>query len=236
MVQAMDVLRESADISKSLGMALFANAGLTACYPGTDLEDRISKEHPEWRKEGSLLFGLTETRAYASALVQELVQWGADGVSIDCMRYPQHQEEEDLVELFRAFHRAVSETSQGREIPIAARIPAGDVVYYRAFERLAREGCVQRVIPSNLWQRKPKFSLAPYVSWKKLGCSVYGLIDGWKEGLWGNEATSLLPREVDSDIRSALREGADGIFVYQADGYCANPFTRNALDWRRHGS
>jgi hypothetical protein len=54
MVRALDALRESIDICRELGLTHYANAGLTACYPGTDFEDRISREHPEWR-DGHIL-------------------------------------------------------------------------------------------------------------------------------------------------------------------------------------
>jgi hypothetical protein len=35
------------------------------------------------------------------------------------------------------------------------------------------------------------------------------------------------------DIKKFFKEGADGIFVYQSDVYCADPFLRNTLDWRK---
>ena len=234
MVRSMDVLRETIPLCRERGIFLYANAGLTNCYPGTSLEDRISRGHPEWRRGNLLRYDVPEVREYAAAIVREFAEWGADGVSIDCMRYPYYQAEEDLVLLFGAFFEAVREV-RPEGLPIAARIPAGDIVYFRAFERLVKEGIVSCVIPSTLHMRKPSFSLKPYLRWKDYGCRIYGRIDGWKENLWGNVSTALNPKDIREDIERYLREGADGIFVYQADAHLCNPFTRTVLDWRRWG-
>lgn len=229
MVRSIDVLRESIAVCRELGMTHYANAGLTNCYPASDLEDRISREHPEWRAGHLLRFDRPETVAYAAGIMAEFAEWGTDGVSVDCMRYPYHHTEEDLLGLFRAMDSRVREASGGKRLPFSVRIPAGDVVYYRAFLSLAREGIVDCIIPSTLYPRKPSFSLAPYAAFKECGCRVYGRIDGWKENLEGNGATSLLPRDVREDVARFFREGADGIFVYQADAHLANPFTRCAF-------
>jgi hypothetical protein len=231
MVMAMDILRESIDICRELGMAHYANAGLTNCYPGTDFEDKIAREHPEWKTDNWLLrFGHAETRAYAAGVIQEFAAWGTDGVSVDCMRYPYHHTEEELLLLFREIRRAMN------KLPLTARIPAGDIVYYRAFQALAREGTVQCVIPSNLMMQDPEFSLKPYIKWKDYGCKVFGLIDGWKThvGNFHNFQLSLNrnPGDIRRDITRFFNEGADGIFVYQADGHLADAFTGKALNWR----
>ncbi|HQL65710.1 MAG TPA: hypothetical protein PLS78_07625 [bacterium] len=61
-------------------------------------------------------------------------------------------------------------------------------------------------------------------------------MDGWLThlGSFSNSQISLYryPSDIKYDIRRFFNEGADGIFVYQADGYCADPFTRTALDWK----
>jgi hypothetical protein len=233
MVREIDVLKESIEICRELGMTHFANAGLTNCYPGSGLEDRISREHPEWRRGHVLRYDVPETRSYAAAVVGEFVEWGADGVSIDCMRYPYYHTEEDLLALFDEFHRTIRKASGGRAVPITARIPAGDVVYYRAFEQLARSGVVSCVIPSTLFMREPRISLAPYLPWKEFGCRVYGIIDGWLShiGSFNHYQLSLNrnPRDIREDIDRFVADGADGIFVYQADGHLADAFTREVF-------
>ena len=74
MMQSLDVLRESIDICRAWGMTNYANAGLTNCYPGSDFEDRISREHPEWRTGSILRFNRPETRAYAAGIIGEFVE------------------------------------------------------------------------------------------------------------------------------------------------------------------
>jgi hypothetical protein len=237
LVQSMDALSASIEVCKELGMEHYANAGLTMCYPGTGDEEKISREHPEWRHigvhKGVLDFNRTQTRSYACAIVKEFVEWGTDGVSIDCMRYPYYHTEDDLLALFREMHEIIKQTKSDGNVPLTVRIPAGDTTYYRAFEQLAKEGRIQCVIPSTIWSWKPFFSLKPYLEWKDLGCRIYGRIDGWKENIHGNNSTPLNPGDVKKDIRRYLKEGADGIFVYQADTHLADPFNRPVLDWRK---
>ncbi len=235
MVQTLDVLRESIDICRELGLTHYANAGLTNCYPGTDIEDRISREHPDWRDGEILRFNRPETRAYASAIVREFIEWGTDGVTIDCMRYPYHHTEEDLVALFTEIHKAIIEQAAGRTVPLTVRIPYGDITYFHAFDRLIRQGIVQCVIPSGLFQRESWLTLRPYLKWKDHGCRIYGLIDGWliHLGTFNGCQVSLNrnPRDIREDITRFFNEGADGIYVYQADLHMADPFTRMIYHW-----
>lgn len=231
----LDLLTETIRFSRELGMFHYANAAMTVCYVGTQMEDRFSREHPEWRHGGDtgfLSYCHPETRAYAAAVIREFVEWGTDGVSIDCMRYPYGQSTEDLVALFTELSMAIRQAAPGRRIPLAARIPDGNPVYFKAFDRLIREGHVQCVIPSTL-AAGPVHSLKPYLKWKDFGCRVYGRIDGHNTFLWRSDAILFTPREIKSEIRRFFREGADGIFVYQADTYFADPFNRTVFDWRK---
>jgi len=231
-VRALDLLETSIDICRELGVTHYANAGLTCCYPGTDSEERISREHPEWRTGNILRFNRPETRAHAAGIIGEFVEWGTDAVSIDCMRYPYYHTEEDLLALFAEMHQAIVAQAKGRVVPLTARIPAGDVTYFRAFERLAREGIVQCVIPSTLLQREPWFSLKPYLKWQDYGCRVYGIIDGWLTHIGSHDNYQLSlgrnPRDIREDIGRFFNEGADGLFVY---GTYSDVFCRPALDW-----
>ncbi|MHB9107238.1 MAG: hypothetical protein ACYDCO_09310 [Armatimonadota bacterium] len=237
MVRAMDVLRETIDACHELGLTHYANAALSNCYPGTDFEERISREHPEWVTGNILRYNRPETRAFAAAVMAEFVEWGSDGVSVDCMRYPDFHTEEDLVLLFREVRRAVDAAAKGQQVPLAVRLPASDPVYYRAFETLVQEGAVQCVAPSTVWPREPYVSVRPYLKWKDYGCRVLGVVDGWKTWV-GTFCDSfqlellLSPADIRADIRRHLRDGADGIFVYQADGHCADPFNWTALNWK----
>lgn len=230
MVRSLDVLREAIAACRDLGVTHYANAALTNCYPGTALDDAICRDHPEWVEGSVLRFNRPETRGYAAGIAAEFAEWGADHLSIDCMRYPYHHTEDDLLAVFREMHAAVRAAAGGRDVPFTARIPAGDITFYRAFAQLAREGIVQCVIPSSLFMREPLFSLKPYLAWQRYGCRVYGIIDGWLAyvGAFNNFQLSLnrTPRDIREDMTRFLDEGADGIFVYQGDVHCADPFNR----------
>ncbi|MCM8788326.1 MAG: hypothetical protein NC907_00880 [Candidatus Omnitrophica bacterium] len=236
MVRSIDILKETIKACKKLGMIHYANAGLTNCYPGTDFEEKISREHPEWRQDNILRYNREETRKYAAAIIREFVQWGTDGVSIDCMRYPYFHTEQDLLLLFYQIHKEIKKFS-GRKIPFTVRIPAGNTLYFKVFEKLVKEGIIDCVVPSNLMSKQPIVSLKPYLKWKDYGCKIFGIIDGWliHMGSYFDFQLSLYrhPSDIKNDIRRFFKEGADGIFVYQADIYCADPFTRNVIDWRK---
>lgn len=233
MVAALDALRESIDICHDLGMTHYANAGITICYPGTDLEDRFSREHPEWREGQFLRYCYPETRAYAAGIVREFVEWGTDGVTIDCMRYPEVHTEADLLALFGEIHRAIEETRGEHRVPLTVRIPVGDIMYYRAFERLAREGVVDCVVASSSSGEGRMYSLHPYLEWHRYGCRIYGCVDWWGTHPHGPAARRPSIAGLRDDIAAVLKQGADGIYIYQADGALADPFRRTALDWRK---
>ncbi len=87
MRKSLDVLKETIDTCSSLGLFHYTNIGLTNCYPGTPGEDRISREHPEWRTGNILRFDRLETINYAANIVDEIiVDYKTPGISIDCLR------------------------------------------------------------------------------------------------------------------------------------------------------
>jgi len=227
MVKSLDVLRETIDACRDLGLTHYTNAGLTNCYPGTAFEEKISREHPEWRTGNVLRFSHPEVRTHVASVMAEFVEWGTDGLSIDCMRYPDHHTEEELLLLFREIRAVVDAKAAGRAIPLTVRIPASDTVYYRAFHTLARERIIQGVVPSTVWPREPYVSVKPYLPWKEFGCRVLGIVDGWKTWVGtfcDHYQLELLldPKDIRADMTRHVKEGADGIFVYQADGHCAD--------------
>lgn len=232
MVKNIDILTEAIKACKELGMTHYANAGLTNCYPGTDMEDKIVKEHPDWRIDNILRFDLQETRDYASSVIGEFMEWGTEGVSIDCMRYPYHHTEENLLKLFYQFFDVIKKKRGNVNVPFSARIPWGDVTYYNVFGDLAKEGLVTCVIPSALMSLEPECTLKPYLKWKDYGCRIYGRIDGWKSVIYKNDFIAIRPDEIKAEIIRYFSEGADGIFVYQADHYLADCFNRTTFDWK----
>ena len=233
MVAGLDALRESIDICRDLGMTHYANAGITICYPDTDLEDRFSREHPEWREGQFLRYCHPETRAYAAGIVREFVEWGTDGVTIDCMRYPEVHTEADLLALFEEIQQAIENARGQRRVPLTARIPVGDMTYFRVFEQLARKGIVDCVVASSSSGEGRVYSLRPYLDWHRYGCRVYACVDWWGNNPRGAAAGRPGIAGLRDDITHVLKQGADGIYIYQADGALCDPFRRTVLDWRK---
>ncbi len=132
--------------------------------------------------------------------------------------------------MFEKIIAVIDKHSKPNRIPFSLRIPEGDVIFYRAVEHFVKQGKIEYVIPSTLHTREPIYSLKPYMKWKDYGCKIYGRIDGWKCFMWHNINVYLDPKDIKEDINRFFKEGADGVFVYQADLHLADAYTKNAIN------
>ncbi|MFA5860037.1 MAG: hypothetical protein WC955_13330 [Elusimicrobiota bacterium] len=234
MRKSLDILKDTIESCNSAGLMHYTNIGLTNCYPGTPGEDKFSREHPEYRTKNILRYNRPETINYAASIVNEIVEdYDTPGFSIDCLRYPYYHTESELIALFERIIDVleIQGKKRGKKVPFALRIPEGDITYYRALWHFVKSGKIEYVVPSSIHTRKPIYSLKPYIKWQKFGCKVYGRIDGWKEfahdgGVFFN------PKDIKEDIERYMKEGADGVFVYQADLHLVDAYTKHAIDKR----
>jgi hypothetical protein len=217
MQQYTNTLRTEIKYAKELGIGINAQFGATACYPGTPLEGDFSKAHPNWRRDDSLLLSVPEVRHYMARVYRELLGLGAPGISIDFCRYPDGVDSAaDVTALLRELRAVADEFGKirGRRVPILIRFPSTGTRRWKYFDyrTWAREGLVDYLCPSNIQGVYQFFDVKPYLqAVKGTKCKLTPEIDaiGWGPVSPGG----LLQR-----AKQLYDAGADGVYIYQADG------------------
>ncbi len=220
MQQYTNTLQSELKYAGELGLRLHANFGATNCYPGSPLQGDFSKAHPEWMRGSALRYEVPEVRQYAISHFREAVELGASGVSIDFCRYP---EGIDKPETCTTFLRELR-TTVGPTIPILIRFPANGVRLSENFDYASwvRERLVDYLCPSNIQGRHLTFDIVPYVkAVKGTKCRLLPVVDALGWGL-------TLPGPFLERVRKLYDDGADGVYIYQAD----SPVVHHPLDRR----
>ncbi|MBM3500350.1 MAG: hypothetical protein FJX74_16965 [Armatimonadetes bacterium] len=217
MQQHTNTLDATLRYARELGLTCHANWGATCCYPGTPLESGFSKAHPEWRRGSALRYEVPEVREYMLRLWRETLEIGAPGLSIDFCRYP---EGIDTAETCTGFLRDLRqladefEPERGAHIPILIRFPARGVRLNEVFDyrTWVKEGLVDYLCPSNIQARHLHFDIAEYrKATRGTRCKLLPVVDGLG---WALDFPGPFLRRVEE----LYQAGADGIYVYQADG------------------
>ena len=199
-----------------LGGNFFANFGMTNCYPGSSLEARFSKTHPEWRSGSFLKYDVPEVRAHVLAFYEEVLELGATRLSFDMCRYSNAVKKSETVTGFLRELRALADkhTKPGQaRIPILARFPAhgANRAEFMDYKTWIAEGLVDYLCPS--WNQDNRdqfgFDVAPYVKATR-GTEVRVLPDIYN-------APALLPGFTYQRVLGLRDEGVDGVYYYQAD-------------------
>lgn len=227
MQQYTNMLATQLKYARELGLSAFANLGATNCYPGTPLESEFAKRHRAWQdREGCLKYGIPQVRAYLLALLEEALQIGAEGLSIDWCRYPYGVKSKQTVTGFFRRLRALADRygkQRGKRVEILTRFPANGVRCSQFMDYLTwvKEGLVDFLCPSNIQARHLCFPIADYVAavagtkTKLLPC-----VDALSWGL-------PLPGPWLQRVRELYEAGADGVYIYQCDGaVLPSPVTR----------
>lgn len=220
MQQYTSTLRSELKYADELGLTLHANFGATNCYIGTPLQGDITKRHPEWVRGAVLRYELPEVRLYIISHFREAIELGAPGVSIDFCRYPEGIDKAETCTVFLRELRA----AVGPKIPLLVRFPAKGVRLWENFDYAAwvREGLVDFLCPSNLQGRHLTFDIGPYAkAVKGTACKLLPVVDALGWGL-------PLPGMFLQRVRKIYDAGADGVYIYQADG----PVVHRPLDRR----
>ncbi len=203
--------------ARELGLEFHANFGATNCYAGTPLEGAVSREHPDWRRGSTLRYELPEVRAFILSLYREVLDIGAPGISIDFCRYPEGIDTADTCTGFLRELRALADEvgqGRGRRVPVLVRFPGEGVRTWRNFDfaTWVKEGLVDYLCPSNIQGRHVHLPLDRYlVATRGTACKLLPVVDGLG---WGPP----LPGPFLWRVRQIYQAGADGVYVYQADG------------------
>ena len=229
MQQYTNMLETQLRYARMLGMKPYANLGATNCYPGTALESAFSKLHPEWREGSTLKYEVPEVRRYILALMEEVLQIGAEGISIDWCRYPNSVHHQETVTTFFRELRALADRCgkrRGIHIDILTRFPARGVRgwEYMDYGTWAREGLVDLMAPSNIQGRHLTFDIAEYQkAVRGTRVKLLPCVDGLGWGL-------PIPGLFLDRILQMYERGTPGVYIYQCDGpVLASPETRRHI-------
>jgi hypothetical protein len=224
MQQYTNMLATQLRYARELGMKFHANLGATNCYVGTPLESDFSKQHPEWRTGSQLRYDIPEVRQFILALLEEALQIGAEGLSIDWCRYPYSiTDRETVTDFFRELRLLTDNYGEDSHIDILTRFPARGVPCWEFmdYNTWVKEELIDFLCPSNIQGRHLNFDISEYLEAvrgtkaKLLPC-VDALSWGLpKPGLW------LLR------ILECYEAGSDGVYIYQCDSpVLSSPETR----------
>ncbi|HEY3297512.1 MAG TPA: hypothetical protein VGK34_02565, partial [Armatimonadota bacterium] len=217
MQQYTNMLGTEIKYAREMGVGISAQLAGTACYINTPLESDFSKQHPDWRRDDSLLLSVPQVRDYMLRSYREMLEIGAPGISIDFCRYPDGVDSaKDCNELMRGMRKLADEfgKSRGKYVPILIRFPSTGTRRWQNFDykTWAKEGLVDYLCPSNIQGVYQYFDVKPYLDAAKgTKCKVTPEIDAIE---WG----PVMPGPFLMRAKQLYDAGAHGIYIYQADG------------------
>ncbi|MBD2862722.1 hypothetical protein [Paenibacillus oceani] len=229
-----DILSETVVYAKGRGVRLTANVGMNRPYLWLPaVSERFSQSNPGLLSGGEFDYGKEEVREYALRILFELVDnYDIDGLFLDYMRSFGNQTAESIVYILRQTKERLNRKSAdtGRPLELKVRIPADQAHYFRAMQISVEHGYVDGIVPSNSATSEPFPPVEHFVAMcKGTAAKVYGCIDGWKRSVASDPRAGSLcmahsPQDLLRYIDHYTNLGVDGIFIYQADQFTANPF------------
>ncbi|HEY3297692.1 MAG TPA: hypothetical protein VGK34_03465 [Armatimonadota bacterium] len=214
--------------AREMGLNVSAQLAATNCYPGTLLEGDISKRHPDWRRDETLLLSVPQVRDYMLRCYRELLEIGAQGISVDFCRYPDGVDSaEDCNTLMREMRKLADEFGKvrGKHVPILVRFPSTGMHRWQYFDykTWAKEGLVDYLCPGNIHGVYQYFDVSPYLeAVKGTECKVTPEIDAIE---WG----PVMPGQFLQRVKQLYDAGAHGVYIYQADGVINSRSERECL-------
>lgn len=227
MVRLIDPVRAVDRAAKTCDLMASINFGAANNYLGGPLESEFSKAHPEcFTDRFYLKYSDPAARAYFLQFYRDVLERGARRISLDFCRYPHGvKTAEDANAFLRELRKLADEFSTPeRRIEILVRFPVPgnkDVALNRGKfdpECWVREGLVDVLVPSD-FGGMPFFDAAPYVAMTR-GTRVRAIpcIDALGSG-------RPFPGNVLNRAAELYRQGADGVYLYQADAHVVGSMT-----------
>jgi hypothetical protein len=204
--------------AKGFDLSIAANFGAGVAYPGSPLESPYFKAHPEWMRDKTFpLYKYPQVREHFLAQYREMLDRGARNLSIDFCRYPfvvdgAGQATTFLQEL-RKLADGYSVEGQKR-VTIGVRFPVpgnkGEEGFYHP-EQWVEQKLVDDLMPSGVVGGLSFFDISPYVKMTRgTGVKCLPNVEAQAEGpAW--------PGQVLHRVAQLYDQGADGIYIYQAD-------------------
>ncbi len=178
-----DPLAVAIEEGHAAGVKVFADAGMNATYCGADahyskMTAEFPKRHPEYLcREWTYLFDyrVPAVQDYVVAVIRELMmKYRVDGVHLDFCRFgfAKAYDTNSLVAVLRRIHqiRREMQEKRGQALTISTRIdykpprkPGEEPdVFFDALATWAKEGLIDRVLPSTDGEVKPEFDFWHY--------------------------------------------------------------------------
>lgn len=235
-----DPLQEMISCLAESGIRLTINVGMNRPYIEFPmLTEKFVRENEEVIKGGFLDYSQRKVQEYALRLIDELIEkYESDGLFFDFMRTHNNQTRESLVHLFRSTKSKLRQKEQKtkRKLELKTRIPADLPEYYHAMKDCVEQGWVDVIVPSNFSTTEPVPPISHYLNLcKGTATKVYGCIDGWKRYMAevkteGSVMLAPTPDDIRKYVHGYERQGADGIFFYQAEFIPGNPYVRTLFN------
>lgn len=227
MVRLTNPIRAMIPAAKAYDEQLFINFGAANNYRGGPLEGDFSKQNPDCFIDRYYLdYGNPKARNFMLSLFREVLEHGAENISIDFCRYPHGVRQGEDVNLFLRELRKLADQyrTNGKRVAILVRFPVpgnkGIAEKNGKFqpEKWIREKLIDYLVPSD-FGGMPFFDVTPYVEMAKgSGIKVLPCIDGMKSGV-------PFPGEALRRVAEFYRKGADGVYIYQSDAHIVGSMT-----------
>lgn len=240
LAQNCDILEETVKYIKqrkdaySNNIKLTANIGMNRPYLRLpEISEKFTTENPVLLKGGYFDYTKPEVQEYAIRIIYEFIdEYDIDGMFFDYMRSYNNQTVESIIYIIKTTKERLNQKAArvGKNLELKARIPADQIVYYQAMKVCIENGYIDGVVPSNLVTSEPLPPVKHYLELAKdTKTKVYGCIDGWKYTMGSDPRAGALemantPDDIEKYFKHYENEGVDGIFIYQADQFSANPY------------
>ncbi|MCC6682616.1 MAG: hypothetical protein IT445_17080, partial [Phycisphaeraceae bacterium] len=223
--------RASLKFAEIFNMRLGANFGAGIAYPDSPLESQWAKAHPEWLKDRLYpRYEVPEVRQYFLQFWQELLENGARYLTVEFCRYPEVANSTESPTAFLTELRKLADRyNRGADrVFITATVPVAGLTgseYYDP-ESWIKSRLIDALIPSSMAGNDLFFDARPYIGMTR-GTDVKCLVEiNADDGhLWNGQALAR--------VKQVYDWGADGIYIYQADGRIVGTMsTGDAFDER----
>ncbi len=220
--------------SRAFGIAVSANFGSGINYYDSPLEGEFSKTHPQWIHDRYwLMYKYKGVREHFLKLYEEQLEMGARILSLDFCRYPFVIDDAKLPTLFLTELRKLADRySKGdNRVKIIVRFPVpgckGAKDYFRPAEWIDKR-LVDYIVPGDLAGNTTYFDIRKYVNMVR-GTRVKCL-----PCVNAQHAYFIWPGEILRRIKQCYDEGADGIYIYQADAAIVGSMTSGIEAENKH--
>ncbi|MCC6424604.1 MAG: hypothetical protein IT447_14110 [Phycisphaerales bacterium] len=202
---------------RAMDVSVFANFGAGNAYPGTPMTANFALKHPEWMSPDKqwVQYKFKPVREYVLSMYKEILDRGAKRISIDFCRYPYVIDQPQTATLFLTELRAMADqySKNGRRVEISVRFPVPQVKGGDLFDPRpwVKKGLIDYLCPAAVVDNAAFADMKSYIELtrgSRIKCLPCIDLLSWGP-VWPNGVTQWAKHLYD--------QGADGVYLYQAD-------------------